>query len=751
MSSERAFEEAVADPPGGPGPPLKRRFRRVPFIQQTTPSDCGAACLAMVLACHGRVERLDDIRNVTGYGRDGTNAQSLLEAARRFGLRGRGLRIEHVEDLRLLPRGSILHWRFDHFLVFDRWTRKGLAVVDPAAGRRVISLDLARRDFTGVALTLEPSEGFAATSTPRSRTWSYLRRFAGHSGLLWKVLIVSMSIQLFALALPILVGLVVDEVVPRRDLDLLGVIGSGLAGLVVFYLLASLTRSHLLLFLRTRLETELTLDFLEHLFALPFSFFERRTTGDLMMRLNSNATIREILTSSLLTSLLDGVLVTGYLVVLLIASPRIGLLTLGLGALRVAVFLVSRKRHRELTSETLMVQAASQSYQVQMLAGIETLKSSGAEERALDRWSNLFVDTLNVALAKGRLNAWTDGVLDTLAIASPLVVLCYGSVLVLRGELSLGTMLAANALAVGFLQPLSNLVASSFQLQNLGSYLDRIHDVLETPREQVGRHVRTAPRLAGRIELEAVTFRYSPRSRPAVQDLSVVIEPAMTVAVVGRSGAGKSTLGRLLVGLYRPDSGRVLFDGVPLEELEPRSLRRQLGVVAQHPYLFGQSIRANIALTDPAAPLERIVQAARRAAIHDEIASLPMGYETLLSDGGGSLSGGQRQRIAIARALVHEPRILLLDEATSALDAVTEARVQQELSTLCATRIVIAHRLSSVRHADLILVMDQGMAVEHGRHRDLVRLGGLYAELVREQLETAEASGEPGSSDELRR
>jgi ABC-type bacteriocin/lantibiotic exporter with double-glycine peptidase domain len=714
----------------------------IPLVQQTAQSDCAAACLTMVLAYHGKAVRLTDVRLLLGLGRDGADALTLVKGARFHGLRARGVKVARVEDLRFLDRGSVLHWGFHHYVVLDRIDGRRARIIDPGTGRRTLTLDEIGKSFTGVAVVFEPGPDFVGGSAPpRQGAMRYVCELMAQSALLRRIVSLSLVLRLLALATPLLTGLIVDRIVPGGDHSLLFVLGVALATIAAFDFTSALVRAHLMLHLRTRLDAKITLDFVEHLISLPYAFFHQRSAGDLMMRLNSNTTIREILTAGTLTGLLDGLLASLYLIFLFLANGTLALLVLGLGILRVLLFLGTRRRQAELMSKTLQVQARSRNYQVQMLSGIETLKALGAEQQAVDRWANLFADELNVSLARGRLDAFFDAGISTLTTASPFVVLLFGASAVMAGQLTLGTMLAATALAIGFLTPLTSLVSTGVQLQLLSSYLDRMEDVLEAPPEQEKDRVAPAPPLSGRITLDDVSFRYTAMRPFAVRNVSLEIEPGSFVALVGSSGAGKSTLAMLLTGLYPPTSGRVLYDGLDLEGLDRTSLRRQLGIVLQQPYIFADTIRRNIAIGNEALPLDRIVEAAKKAHIDDFVQSLPLGYETPLADGGAGLSGGQRQRLALARALVCRPSILLLDEATSHLDAESEREVLAELESLRATRLVIAHRLSTVVRADKILVMENGEIVEQGRHEELVSRGGRYAELVRAQLSRPAAAG----------
>jgi len=739
MSAERApAEDAAARP---------RRGSEVPFVPQLTPTDCGAACLAAALEFHGKHVPIHEVRAILGGGRNGVNAKQLLSAARSFGFNARGVAID-PNKLKYLPQGSILHWELAHFVTFDRLTKTGVVVVDPAIGRRELAMPQLAKSLSGIALVLEPGEAFVPQKKKRGdRLKRYAAWMFGVRNVWGRVVTTSFFLQLIALATPGLMGVLVDKVVPRGDSQLLYSIGAGFLSVGSFYFLSNLLRSRLLLELRAKVEVRMSLDFVDHLLALPYGFFQARTTGDLLMRLSSQNAIREILTTGALSALLDGALVALYFLLLLGLSPKLALVALVVVALQISTYLAMSKHNRRLIVEGLAAQSRLEAYQVEMLSGIETLKSMGATDRSMARWSDLYVDSLNRSISRGTLDGTFQALLGTLRFLGPISLMLIGAHEVLDGTLSLGTMLGLSALGSGFLEPVANLVGTGMKLTQLTGYMDRLEDVLETPREPFVRshHDGRLAKIRGLIQVEGLSFRYPSETGPTLADVAFRVEPGECVAVVGASGSGKSTLARLLAGLYEPATGVVAIDGVDLRRADLGVLREQLGIVTQDTRLFSGTIRDNVALFEPTIPPEAIERACTVANLHDAIEAMPMGYDTMLADGGSSLSGGQRQRLSLARALVRDPSILILDEATSALDTVTERQVQQNLRKLRSTRIVVAHRLSTIVEADKIIVLDGGRIVAMGRHAELLRSSPVYGKLVRSQ-EAEQPAFEPATT-----
>lgn len=707
-----------------------RRPRSIPVVQQTGSTECGLASLAGVLAFHGRHLPVRALRDHLTAGRDGTTAADLLHLAERNGLAGRGLRVDAIEDLRRLQRGAILHWRFSHFVVLDRVVKRGLQVMDPAKGRRIVSWEEVSRNFTGVAVELWPTDTFR---TQKAGGRGVLRDYARvilRSGHLPQLLAMSAAIQVLGTATPLFTALLVDRIVPREDYGLLLTVAVALISISGFSTLFSFVRSRLTVEVMSRIDARLTVSFVERLMDLPFSYLQNRSSGDLMLRMNSHVQIRNALTSTAFSAVLDGLFVLGYLALMLLTDVVVAGLVVLLGVLRITVFVVTRIRLRELVSESIQRQAEARSYQVRMLSGMEALKSMGAEREVARKWTDLFVKELNIGIEQNRLNASVGAITGALSGVGTMLVLIVGAMRVLDGHMTLGVMLAMNAFAMGFLGPLSKLVGTISSIYLLGSYVDRIEDVIETEPERrtVGPAVAVDTR---EVAMQHVSFRYNDSGPDILQDVSFNIRPGAFVAFVGPSGAGKSTVAKLLLGLYAPTKGHVLYSGTDLAALDVREVRRSIGTVTQTGWYAADTVRENIALGNPEMSLAEVIEAARLACIHDDIAALPLGYDTMLYDGGFLLSGGQMQRLALARALAKTPPVLILDEATSNLDTKLEAQIQTRLARLACTRIVIAQRLNTVRTADRIFVLREGSIVEEGRHSELMKMEGEYASLVR--------------------
>jgi len=556
----------------------------------------------------------------------------------------------------------------------------------------------------------------------------------------------SLLLQVLGLVSPLFTQVLIDHVLPSRNLDTLTLLGVGEIILTAVHAIVNFVRAVLLLSLQARLDDRLMTGFLDHLLHLPFEFFQQRSSGDLSLRLRSNAHLRETLTGDTFSIALDSMLVITYLGILVWRHPLLAGLTLVFGGMQVAILLSSAARQRQLAGETLAAEAEEHGYLIEVLKGVGTLKASGAEGRAFAAWQNLFYASLNAAIHKNFIGAVIEEGRWLIRALAPLVLLWVGMSQVIGG-LGLGEMLALIQLASLFLSPLSSLVHSAQRLQVAGAHLERIADVLNTAPEQSGQVGADPGRLQKEIELKRVSFRYYAGAPYVLRDISLVIQAGQKVAIVGRSGSGKSTLARLLLRLYEPTTGVILYDGIDTRHMDLQRLRQEFGVVMQEPFLFSGSIRQNIALYVPDISLDRIRAAARLAAIYEDIEAMPMGYETRVAEDASTLSGGQRQRLALARGLAREPGILLLDEATSHLDPLTEREVEASLDLLYCTQIIIAHRLSTVRNADMIVVLDQGRIVERGSHEELLEYDGTYAALIRGQ----EGIGAgPGFEDAMR-
>lgn len=734
----KIMQRMLVDPPVHRLRLKANHTRRVPMIMQMSQTECGAACLAMILNYYKRPTAISEVRDNCGVGRDGLSAQTIARAARGYGLQVRAYSIKNLADFSQVPLPVIVHWSFNHYVVVERRLKDKYAILDPARGKHLVSEAEFSKYFTGVTLTFEPTSGFSQRTQSFDKPFwrEYFGQLSKGLGLhqfAFQIIGASLLLQVIGLVLPLLTQFLVDHVFPQRMDGVMPVLGVGIFLMASTQAIAFFLRAELLIYLQSKFDSRIMIGFFSHILKLPFRYFQQRTSGDLLTRLGSNYIIRDVLTSHSLSALLDGTFVLAYLGIIFWRDIWFGLITLSFVTLQVITLMLTSRRIHYLALRELEAQSVSQSYLVEAIKGIAYLKAAGAEASALMKWSNKFYTQFNITIQRNQLMAIIGTTQATLRIFYPLALLWFGMIQVLNGSISLGLMLALSSIANLLLNPIGSLVNSGQQFQLAGANLERIADVIRTQPEQVSPDaIKHSP--AGHIELRQVSFKYGPEAANALQDVSLTIPIGKKVALVGATGSGKTTLAMLLLGFYQPDQGEILYDGIRLQSIDFPYLRKQIGVVLQEPYLFSGSIRQNISFNNPDATLEQIKKAAQLAAMDDDILKMPMGYETMISEGGTTLSGGQRQRLSLARALLNMPKILILDEATSHLDILTEEKIDTNLSSLSCTRVVIAHRLSTISNADLICVMDQGKIVETGSHKELLAKQGIYAMLIQSQL-----------------
>jgi ABC-type bacteriocin/lantibiotic exporter with double-glycine peptidase domain len=706
-----------------------RRWRhRVPLRHQLTATECGAACLAMVASYHGRYTTIAEPRDMLGTGRDGESAMRLAEAAESFGLTATVERTAEPD-----PGPSIAYLARRHFVVVERVTRRGVRIADPGAGRQWLSRKEFAAQHGGVTIRFTPGPQFTPRrlSLGQHQAVRFLKEFVAVPGgrkLLGSVVVAAALLQLAGLALPLSTKVAVDTVLPGHRVDLLTLFALCVVGVAVLHAAITLLRARLLLALRARADVLLTQRFVRHLLRLPLLFFAQRPRGDLLMRLASVSSTRDTMTQHVLTLCLDAALLSGYLVVLALLAPGYLVIVAILGAAQVLVLAGSYGQVRLRAQRELMFKAEEQNYLVETLQALAPVKANGIESRVQTRWRSLFDNYRDAMVRRGKAMAWVESAQGGLNTLAPLALLWTGLGLVLDDRLTLGTALAANAVAMSVLSPLHRFIGVLQMFAMLRAQIERLYDVLDADEEPSGS-VLIPPGSPAHVEVCDLTFRYHPTAPPVLSGLTFTVAAGRKLAIVGRTGSGKSTLALLLLGLLRGQAGTVSHNGVPVELLDVREMRAGCGAVLQELTLFNSTIADNLTLGRAGVPDSDIEWAARVAGLHDDVLGLPMRYATVVGEAGAALSAGQRQRVALARALLHRPRLLVLDEATSHLDPETERRVDQALSTLEVTRVVVSHRLSAIRDAHLILVLDQGRIVARGRHDDLIKEGGLYRTL----------------------
>lgn len=699
--------------------------------------DSGAVCLAVVLGFHRIPADPQRIAREHGPPGSGMEVLHLVRAARRLGLKARS--VESSPDrLEKVPLPAIAQLHDGGFVVLARAANGRVLVQEGCDSPRLLTIETFAEQWAGTLVLLTHRAAIAGSNRHFDLTW-FIPVVVKYRRLFGEVLVASFFLQLFALVTPLFFQVVIDKVLVHRGLTTLDVLVIGLVGITVFEIVLGGLRTYVLSHTTSRVDVELGTGLFRHLLGLPLAYFESRPVGQTVARVHELETIRNFLTGSAVTLLLDLLFTVVFLVVMYYYSPTLTYVVLGSIPFYVLISIGITPGLRRRVEEKFRRGAANQAFLVEAIAGVETLKSMAVEPQMRQRWEEQLAGYARASFRTVVLGMFGSQSVQLVSKLVTALTLWLGAHLVIAGELSVGQLIAFNMLAGQVSGPILRLAQLWQDFQQMRISVERLGDVLNTPVEPgLSAGCPTLPSVRGRIQFERVTFRYRPDAPEVLRDVTLDIRPGEVVGIVGRSGSGKSTLTRLLQRLYVPAHGKVLVDGVDLAVTDPSWLRRQLGVVLQENLLFQRSVRDNIALANPAMGMERVVAAARLAGAHEFILELAHGYDTVLEERGGNLSGGQRQRIAIARALATEPRILVLDEATSALDYESERILRENMSGIAKGRtvLVVAHRLSTVRHADRIVVVDQGRIAEQGNHRELLaRSTGVYAQLHRLQTE----------------
>ncbi|NEO99156.1 MAG: ATP-binding cassette domain-containing protein [Symploca sp. SIO2E9] len=719
--------------------PRRRGFwQRYPFIQQHSSSDCGAACLAMIGRYWGKRFNLNSLRELAGVGRSGASLKGLARAAETLGFRSSPVR---ASLSRLVEQANpwVAHWQGDHYIVVYRVKGNRVILADPAMGVRSLSKQEFISNWTGYALLLDPTVQLAAAKDEKislNRFWGLLWP---HRGILLQVVLASLLLQVFGLITPLFTQIILDRVIVNKSLITLQVVAAGLVIFGLWGIGITATRRYLMDYYSNRLSLTFLSGFMNHTLRLPLKFFESRQVGDIITRVQETRKIQSFITKQAISTWLDVLMLFVSTGLMLYYNWQLTLLVLSTIPPIAILTVVASPFLRQLSREIFKASAEQNSKLVEMMSGVATVKASAAEQEVRWQWEELLTNQFNVRFKAQKLSNGLRSVSGFFKTISSTALLAYGANLVISDQLTIGQFVAFNMLIGRVTGPVLKLVGLWDQFQEILVSVERLNDIFATqPEENPREPMLVMPPIRGDVVLENITFRYSEEEdKNTLQNISLEVRAGQTIAIVGRSGSGKSTLVKLLQALYYPTQGRICIDGHDIRHVSPESLRSQLGVVPQECFLFSGTILENIVLYRPEFSLEQAIEAAKLAEAHAFIQSLPLGYNTKVGERGATLSGGQRQRIAIARALLGSPRILVLDEATSSLDTESERRFQQNLARISRERttFIIAHRLSTVRNADCILVLDKGILAEQGNHEQLMALEGIYYHLARQQLE----------------
>jgi NHLM bacteriocin system ABC transporter peptidase/ATP-binding protein len=715
---------------------------RTPTVLQMEAVECGAAALAMILAYYGRIVPLEELRIECGVSRDGSKASNMVKAARKYGLVAKGFRKE-PQELQGLTLPMIIFWNFNHFVVLEGIRKGKVYINDPGNGQRVVSEEEFDQSFTGVVLTFEPGPDFTKGGSKPGLLGSLRNRLSGSAAALVYVTLAGLFLVIPGLVIPTFSMVFLDDILVKQMTGWIRPLLLVMTLTALMRLALSWIQAYYLLRLETKLALSSSAKFFRHVLRLPADFFAQRFGGEVGNRVQTNDRVAQLLSGDLANNALSLLQISFFAILMLQYDLILTFIGVASALLNIAALKFVSQRRVNTNQKLLQEQGKLMGTTMNGLQMIETLKATGSESDFFAQWSGYQAKVLNAQQELGLSSQYLSSVPALLTTLNNLAILSVGALRVMNGHLSIGMLVAFQSLMSSFITPVKNLVDLGGKLQETEGDMNRLNDVLQYPWDsQFSREIegpggeseQKEPdqiRLAGQLELRNITFGYNKLEAPLIEDFCVTLKPGDRVALVGASGSGKSTVAKLVSGLYEPWSGEILLDGRPRHSYPRSLLTNSVAVVDQDIFMFEGSIRENLTMWDDTLDAVCVTEAAKDACIHDDIASRSRGYESTAAEGGANFSGGQRQRLEIARALVGNPNILILDEATSALDANTEKIVDDNVRRRGCTCLIVAHRLSTIRDCDEIIVLERGKVVQRGTHEELIGVEGPYATLIR--------------------
>ena len=713
--------------------PVEKGVVKVPVVMQLEMLECGAASLTMIMHYYKKWIPLEQARVDCGVSRDGSSAKNIMRAARSYGMIAKAWRLEPESLLEEGPFPCICHWGFNHFVVLCGFKGKNAILNDPARGRVTVPWEEFDSQFTGVCVTIEPGKNFEPSGKPKSPFTYAAERLKGSSTAVIFVVLTTTISSLMGIINPLFSRVFLDRLLTGQNPEWLTPFIIAMSIFAAINIIVLWIAAYYSVRIQGKMAAVGSASYLWRIIRLPLQFFDQRLSADLSDRQATNASIAGTLVETFAPLMLNALMLVFYLFVMLRYSVL--LTAIGIGAILINLgvsSIISKKRvniSRVQMRDTAKLSAATASG----IKMIETIKSSGAENGFFGRWAGFQASVNNQEVRYSRLNAFLGSVPTLISQIANLAVLGLGVVYVLQGHFTVGMIMAFQGFLTSFMTPASSLIAAGQSIQEMTTQMERVEDVMSYPTDPIFEpREKKAPfrKLTGEIEMKDISFGYSKLDDPLIRNFSMHVKPGQKIAFVGRSGCGKSTLAKLLSGLYQPWSGEILFDGIPLPEIDRNVFTGSVSVINQDIILFADTIEANIKMWDDSIEDFEMILAARDAGIHDDIVQRSNGYRHTMLEGGRDFSGGQRQRLEIAHGLSQDPTICILDEATSALDSKTEYEVVNSISKRGITCIIVAHRLSTIRDCDEIVVLDKGQVVERGTHEELFAKGGVYTKLV---------------------